>query len=57
MASSIVGLVDTMGMADERIKQMFNFADGEVYEEAYKEMEGALTNVDLIDDSSTDDTW
>jgi hypothetical protein len=32
MASSIVNLVDTMGMSDERIKQMFNVADGTDYQ-------------------------
>ena len=33
-------------MAEERIDQMFNLADGEVYGDAYEKMEKALEKTD-----------
>ena len=56
MASSVVSLVDTMGMAEARIDQMFNLADGEVYEEAYNEMDKMLEDADLVQGDSGE-TW
>jgi hypothetical protein len=40
-------LVDTIGMANERINQMFNIADGEQYKEAYDYMGELLDGADL----------
>ena len=47
MASSIVSLVDTLGMSEERIKQMFNIADGAAYQEAYQKMENLVSGATL----------
>ena len=47
MANSVVNLVDTTGKSEERIKQMFNIADGSAYQKAYDEMEATLTD-DLL---------
>lgn len=53
MASSVVGLTNTMGMSDDRIQQMYNIADGESYKEAYNKVYDAISGkkVDFIDDS------
>ena len=54
MASSIVGLTDTLGMSDDRIQQMYNIADGDSYEEAYNKVYDAISgkNVNFIDETS-----
>ena len=54
MATSIVNLVDTMGKSEERIKQMYNIADGEGYQEAYAKMEAKITD-DIINIRSSED--
>ena len=54
MAKSVVNLVDTLGKSEERIKQMYNIADGKGYQEAYEEMEAKITD-DAINVSSTED--
>jgi hypothetical protein len=53
MASSVVNLVDTLGMSEERIKQMYNIADGDDYEQAYKEVFDKISGdkVDFLDSS------
>jgi hypothetical protein len=55
MATSVVNLVDTLGMSEERIKQMFNIADGEAYQKAYDEMETKITD-DVIDVGKNEDS-
>lgn len=55
MVNTVVSLVDTLEMSDQRIKQMFNLVDGEIYGEAYKEAYEQLSD-DVIDGSSGEDT-
>ena len=59
MATSVVNLVDTMGMSEERIKQMFNIADGDDYEQAYKEVFDKISGdkVDFLDSSRDETTF
>jgi hypothetical protein len=56
MANSVVNLVDTMGMSEERIKQMFNIADGSEYKQAYKEVFDKISgdNVRFLNDSGAE---
>ena len=42
LASAIVGTVDTMSKADERINQLFNIVDGEDYKEKKESIEKAF---------------
>jgi hypothetical protein len=52
IADSVVSLVDTLGMSEERIKQMFNIVDGDEYKAAYDEMWNKLG--DSVSDDSAD---
>ena len=59
MATSVVNLVDTLGMSDERVKQMFNIADGTDYQQAYDEVFNKISgdNADMLNDSGDEDTF
>lgn len=52
MASSVVGLVDTLAMSQERINQMFNLVDGEAYKKVYEDIKGNLGKTNLVDGNS-----
>jgi hypothetical protein len=59
MANSVVNLVNTLGMSEERIKQMFNVADGDDYEQAYKKVFNLISGdkVDFLDSSGDETTF
>ena len=57
IASTIASTVDTTGMSQEKISQMYNFASGSVYEETYnKVIDTWLDDADL-DQRASDQDW
>jgi hypothetical protein len=49
MAISAQSLADTLTMSEEQITQGSNFANGELYEYYYKEMENKIGDEEFVD--------